>query len=254
MLLRVVALPRWREHAVTAGWLAGLLVQVLVVLESYAQHTQRVTHLASPIRVLGFYFHNVALRAFGWRVSLRLVAFAGLNGATVIVCAILVAVFGLVLVTGSRQVRVFVAVALIMGFVQTVFAATLVRYVSGQHYSSNFEDGSRYSVMPIMAMTAAVVVAVGACLRRRAIAEGGDRIPLVRQSPWARTAVVALVCVLALGWVSDYRYVTQRSSWGYWKPVAERMLTACEHSTSGEITTWTWGPSTITIPCSRLRR
>ena len=254
VLLRVVALPRWREHAVTAGWLAGLLVQVLVVLESYAQHTQRVTHLASPIRVLGFYFHNVALRAFGWRVSLRLVAFAGLNGATVIVCAILVAVFGLVLVTGSRQVRVFVAVALIMGFVQTVFAATLVRYVSGQHYSSNFEDGSRYSVMPIMAMTAAVVVAVGACLRRRAIAEGGDRIPLVRQSPWARTAVVALVCVLALGWVSDYRYVTQRSSWGYWKPVAERMLTACEHSTSGEITTWTWGPSTITIPCSRLRR
>ena len=47
VLLRVVALPRWREHAVTAGWLAGLLVQVPVVLESYAQHTQRVTHLAS---------------------------------------------------------------------------------------------------------------------------------------------------------------------------------------------------------------
>ena len=39
VLLRVVALPRWREHAVTAGWLAGLLVQVPVVLESYAQHT-----------------------------------------------------------------------------------------------------------------------------------------------------------------------------------------------------------------------
>ena len=43
VLLRVVALPRWREQAVTAGWLAGLLVQVPVVLESYAQHTQRVT-------------------------------------------------------------------------------------------------------------------------------------------------------------------------------------------------------------------
>ena len=36
--------------------------------------------------------------------------------------------------------------------------------------------------------------------------------------------------------------------------MAERMLTACEHSTSGEITTWTWGQGTITIPCSRLRR
>jgi hypothetical protein len=254
VLLRVVALPRWREHAVTAGWLAGLLVQVPIVLESYAQHTQRVTRLASPIRALGFYFHNVALRAFGWRVSVRLVEITGLNGATLIVCAMLLAMFGLALVTGSQQVRVFVAVALIMGFVQTVFAATVVRYVSGQHYSYNFEDGSRYSVMPIMAMTAAAMVAGDACLRRQAIARGGDRIPLVRQSPWALTAIAALACVLALGWLSDYRYVTQRTSWGYWKPVAERMLTACEDSTSREITTWTWGHSTITIPCSRLLR
>ena len=254
VLLRVVALPRWREHAVTAGWLAGLLVQVPVVLESYAQHTQRVTSLARPVQALGFYFHNVALRAFGWRLSVRLVEVAGLNGATVIACAILVAVFGWALVTGSRQVRVFVAVALIMGFVQTVFAATLVRYVIGQHYSYNFEGGSRYSTMPIMAMTAAAVVAVDAYLRRQASDGGGDRIPLVRQSPWALTAVAALACVLALGWLSDYRYVTERTSWGYWKPVAERMLTACEDSTTGEITTWTWGHSTITIPCSRLRR
>ena len=254
VLLRVVALPRWREHAVTAGWLAGLLVQVPIVLESYAQHTQRVTRLATPIRALGFYFHNVALRAFGWRVSLRLVEITGLNGATLIVCAILAALFGWALVTGSRQVRVFAAVALIMGFVQTVFAATVVRYVSGQHYTYNFEDGSRYSVMPIMAMTAAAVVAVDACRRRPVIAGGGDRIPLVRQSPWALAAIAALACVLALGWLSDYRYVTQRTSWGYWKPVAEGMLTACKDGTTGEITTWTWGHRTITIPCSRLRR
>jgi hypothetical protein len=254
VLLRVVALPRWREHAVTAGWLAGLLVQVPVVLESYAQHTQRVTHLAGPVRTLGFYFHNVALRAFGWRVSLRLVEIAGLNGATVIVCAILVAVFGWALVTGSRQVRVFVAIALIMGFVQTVFAATVVPYVIRQPYSYDFEGGSRYSTMPIMAMTAAAVVAVDACLRRRAIAEGGDRIPLVRQSPGALAAVAALALVLALGWLSDYRYVTGHNFWGHWKPVAERMLAACEHSTSGEITTWTWYHKRITIPCTRLRR
>ena len=254
VLLRVVALPRWREHAVTVGWLAGLLVQVPVVLDSYAQHTQRVTHLARPVQALGFYFHNVALRAFGWRVSLRLVEIAGLNGATVIVCAILVTLFGLALVTGSRQVRVFVAVALIMGFVQTVFAATVVPYVIYQHYSFDFEGGSRYSVMPIMAMTAAAVVAVDAYLHRQANAEGGDRIPFVRQSPRALIAVAALALVLALGWLSDYRYVTGHNFWGHWKPSAERMLAACEHSTSGEITTWTWYHKTITIPCSRLRR
>lgn len=254
VLLRVVALPRWREHAVTAGWLAGLLVQVPVVLESYAQHTQRVTGLARPVRAVGFYFHNVALRAFGWRVSQRLVELVGLNPATAIVCAILVVGFGLALVTGSRQVRVFVAVALIMGFVQTVFAAFLSPYVIHQPYRYDFEGGSRYSTMPIMAMTAAAVVAVDAYLRRQAMAEGGEPIPLVRQSPRVVAVVAALACVLALGWLSDYRYVTEHSTWGYWLPSAERMLRACERSTTGEITTWTWNRGRITISCSQLRR
>jgi hypothetical protein len=254
VLLRVVALPRWREQAVTAGWLAGLLVQAPVVVDSYARHTQRLRHLARPVHALGFYFHNVVLRAFGWRVSVRLIEVAGLNGATVIACAALVAVFGWAVVTGTRQVRVFVAVALIMGFVQAIVAAIVVRYVIDQHYSLNFEGGSRYSAMPIMAMTAAVVVAVDAYLGRQASTEARDRIWLLRRSPRALTAVAVLACVLALGWLPDYRYATGRTSpWGYWQPVAHRMLTACEQSTSGHIKTWTWG-GTITIPCSRLHR
>ena len=123
-----------------------------------------------------------------------------------------------------------------------------------QQYLYDFEGGSRYSIMPIMAMAAAAVVAVDPYLRRRAIHGGGDRIPLLRRSPRALTAVAALACVLALSWLPDYRYASARTSpWGYWQPVAQRMLTACEHSTSGQITTWTWG-GTITIPCSRLRR
>jgi len=239
---------------VTVGWLAGLLVQVPVVLESYAQHTQRVTGLASPVQAIGFYFHNVALRAFGWRVSQRLVDIVGLNGATVIVCAILAVGFGWALVTGSRQVRVFVAVALIMGFVEAVLAALLSPYVIHQRYLYDFEGGSRYSTMPIMAMTAAAVVAVDAYLRRQAMAEGGEPIPLVRQSPRVVAVVAALACVLALGWLSDYRYVTEHSTWGYWLPSAERMLRACERSTTGEITTWTWNRGRITISCSQLRR
>jgi hypothetical protein len=253
VLARVVALPRWREQAVTAGWLAGLLVQVPVVAESYAQHTQRVTRLARPVRALGFYFHNVALRAFGWRVSLRLIEIAGLTGATVIVCVMLAAAFGCVLVTGSRPVQVFVAVALITGFVQTVAAATLVRYVTLQPYAYDFEGGSRYSTMPIMTMTAAAVIAVDACLRRHASTGGGSNL-FLRRSPGALAAVAVLACVLTLGWLPDYRYLAGHNWWGYWRPVAERMLTACQHSTSGQITTWTWYHRTITIPCSQLRR
>jgi hypothetical protein len=32
------------------------------------------------------------------------------------------------------------------------------------------------------------------------------------------------------------------------------MLRACERSTTGEITTWTWNRGRITISCSQLRR
>ncbi|MGH3174625.1 MAG: hypothetical protein ACRDPF_12290, partial [Streptosporangiaceae bacterium] len=110
-----------------------------------------------------------------------------------------------------------------------------------------------YAAMPVMAMTAAAVVAVDARLRR-ASAGGGGGNALIRGSPRAFAAAAVLVCVLASGWVLDYRYVTQRMFWGHWQPVAERMLTACEHSTTGTITTWTWGHTTITIPCSRLHR
>ena len=254
VLLRLVALPRWREHAVTAGWLAGLLVQAPVVLESYARHIQRLRGLAKPIQSLGFYFHHVALRALGWRVSVRLVQVAGLNGATVIVCAILVAGLCWALVTGTRQSRVFAAVALITGFVQSVAAATVVPMVIRQQYHADFEGGSRYAAMPIMAMTAVAVVAVDAHLRRQASAEDGDGNALIRASPRALAAAAVLACVLALSWVLDYRYVTERMFWGHWPPIAERMLTACEHSTSGTITTWTWDHTTITLPCSRLRR
>jgi hypothetical protein len=259
VLLRLIALPRWREHAVTAGWLAGLLVQVPVVLQSYSQHTQRLKNLATAGQALGFYFHNVALRALGWRVSLRLVQVASLNGATVIVCVILAVVFGWALVTGSRPSRVFVAVALVMGLAEAVFAATVVPWVITQQYFPDFEGGSRYSAMPIMAMMAAATVAVDTYLRRPASgrvpgAADGSRIPLARQRPRAIVAVVTLVGLLLVGWISDYRYVTERITWGRWEPKAEQLLAECERSSTGTITTWAWGRGTITIPCSRLRQ
>jgi hypothetical protein len=78
-------------------------------------------------------------------------------------------VFRWSLVTGGRRVRVFAA-ALIMGLVQTIFAATVVPYVIHQHYAYYFEGGSRYSTEPITAMTAAAVISVDAQLRRQAIA------------------------------------------------------------------------------------
>jgi hypothetical protein len=38
LVIRVIALPRWREHAVTIGFLLGLLVQIPAILSDYARH------------------------------------------------------------------------------------------------------------------------------------------------------------------------------------------------------------------------
>jgi hypothetical protein len=109
----------------------------------------------------------------------------------------------------------------------------VVPYVVHQYPLFDFEGGSRYSAMPIMAMTAAAAVAA-------------DR------APRAFAAAAALAGVLAIGWVTDYRYVTERMAWGRWAPEAHHMLALCEHSPTGQITRWTWGGGTIDLPCSRL--
>jgi hypothetical protein len=164
---------------------------------------------------------------------------AAVNGATVIVCAILAAGLCWALVTGTRHSRVFIAVALIMGFVEAVFAATVVAAVTAEPYFFDYEGGSRYSTMPIMGITAAAVVAVDAYWRRQA----GGELAEVEVPRGERAGRI------------PHRYAaTERMAWGHWQPKAERLLTACEHSTSEEITTWAWGKGTITVPCSRLRR
>jgi len=254
VLLRIIALPRWREQAVTAGWLAGLLVQVPVVLESYAQHTQRIQKLGTPSQIAGYYVHGVLLRALGRQVSLRLTEAVGFNGATVIVCAIVVAGLAWVVIAGNRQVRVFAAFAVLMGLAEVILAEVVA---PARIVSTTVIYTGRYTTLPIIALTVTGVVAVDAYLQRQARggreqgAEDSARMPFIRLTPRGLTALAILLCLLAVGWIPDYRYA--RGSWGYWKPKAEQLLTACDHSTSGEITTPAWKDKPITIPCDNLR-
>ncbi len=66
LVLRLVALPRIREHAVTAGLAAGLLLQVPVIDSA---SNSRVNQLASPGGVIGFVTHDVVLPALGWHLD-----------------------------------------------------------------------------------------------------------------------------------------------------------------------------------------
>jgi hypothetical protein len=263
LAIRLFVLPRVREHAVTAGWLAGLLAQVPIILRSYANHQQRLGTLAPLGQTVSYYFHTVVLRALGWHLSWRLESIAGQTGATVIVGVFLVMILGWGMITQGSQVRLFTVSAVLTGFVYTVLAAAITGYVVGETPfvgPVSFEPASRYSVVPIFLLDAAGIVTIDAFIRRWPAARpavlwpGGPRLRPGAPRPQAFLAVAALACVLAFGWVTDYRYPTQRTSDGPWTPVAVSLLDTCQHSATGKITLWAWGGDKVTVPCSRLRR
>jgi len=253
LAIRLFVLPRLREHAVTIGWAAGLAVQVPVIADSYANHSQRLGAALAPLgQVVAYYFHTVVLRALGWHLSWHLQSIAGQNGATLIIGAFLVIVLGWAAITLGPQVRLFAVTAVLFGFVLMVVSTAITSYLVKHPpvlSPVSFEGGSRYTVTPILALVAAMIIAVDACLRRGVTATWAS---LDTMRPRAVGAVAALALVLGVGWVTDFRYVTQRTTDGPWRPVAERLLTRCERSTTGTITVYAWYDSHAVVACSRL--
>jgi hypothetical protein len=172
VVARLIALPRVREHAVTAGWLAGCLVQVPYFLHSQSSSSARVSHLATPGQALAFYGHDVLLPAFGWHVSWVLRHWWDRNYALLLVGGILAVALAVVLVTGIARVRVFTVTALIFGFFFTTFAATITWWVTTDKVVPTNEPGARYTCLPILLITAAAIVAVDARLPDRAPLHG----------------------------------------------------------------------------------
>ena len=242
LLARVIALPRLREHAVTAGWAAGCLLQVPYVVSNLGSAQSRAAHPAAPGPVLAFYGHEVVLPALGWHLAWRLHDFAGRNGATLIIGAILVAFFGWALLTQRGQARVFVVAALITGFLATAFGATLKPGVTTSPVAVNFESGSRYTALPIFLIEAAIVVVVGSF-----ICHSQHKLRTV-------AAVAALVGVLSVGWVTDFRYQGWRGSTVNWPPTATAWLHACQHAADGIIREPNQARVRTALPCASLRR
>lgn len=142
-------------------------------------------------------------------------------------------------------------IAVLFGFVLMVASTEITSYlVKFPPVLSpvSFEGGSRYTVTPILALVAAMIIAVDTYLRRRVTAP----VRLDTLQPRAVCAVGVLALVLAVGWVTDFRYVTQRTTDGPWRPKAEAMLTRCEHSSTGTITVSAWYDSHAVVSCSRL--
>lgn len=241
LLARAIALPRLREHAVTAGWAAGCALQLPYVLFNLAGRHSRAGHTASPGHALAFYGHGVVLPALGWHLAWRLQSVAGRNGATAIIGAILAAVFAWALITQRGHARVFVAAALITGFAFATFSATLTGRVTTWPVTERYEAGSRYTTLPIFLIEAAAIVAVDSFIRHRQL------------TMRTAAAVMALAGVLSVGWVTDFRYQGNRSNADYWPPAAT-VWHACQHKPGGFVYERVKGTGRAKIPCASLHR
>ena len=243
LLARVIALPRLREHAVTAGWAAGCLLQVPYVVSNLGSAQSRAAHPASPGPVLAFYGHEVVLPALGWHLAWWLQSAAGRNGATLIIGGILAVFFLWALITQRGRPRVFVVAALLTGLLFAAFGAIISSNLPGLPVTEDIEHGSRYTTLPIFLIDAAAIVAVDSFIRHRQL-----RLQTV-------AAVTALVGVLSVGWITDFRYNGFRSDDATnWPPVAAAWLHACQHTPNGIIHEQAGSTVLKPIPCARLRR
>jgi hypothetical protein len=240
--VRVVALPRLREQAVSAGWLAGCLVQLPYVLTSTSTSSSRLAHLATPGQTASFYGHDVLLPAFGWHLSWLLRHWVGRNYGVLIVGGLVAIAAAVTLVTGSRRVRVFVVAALGFGFVFAAFAATVTWWVTVNPVKFDFEPGARYTGLPILLITAAAVVAIDDKLRSLSMRSAG-----------ALAAVLATTAVLCVGWIPDFRYVSHRTEAPAWAPTLSQWRQTCQHQDAIQYRDGYAGNAIMVIPCSRIR-
>jgi hypothetical protein len=243
---RAIVVPRrLREHAATAGWALGCLLQVLVILTSHQSRLR--PH--DPLNAVLYYVHEVLLPALGWHLSWHLRDIAGLTGATVLAGGLLFIVLASVVATQARPCKVFVVTAVATGLVFTAITSGFAWGGPGQPVTVRVEHGARYSTVPILLLDAALIVAADAYARRW------------WPRPRAIAAVVALIAVLAAGWATDFRYPVRRFAGpaSAWKHTANSWLRYCEQTPAGTITVtfhdwWGTAPLATTFSCSSLRR
>ena len=113
---------RLREHAATAGWALGSVLQVAVIVTS---HLSRLIP-RDPVNAPLFYAHDVLLLpALGWHFSWDLRDTVGLRGATAIMGGFILVVLAWVVVTQPGRCRVFVVTAVATGLVFSLVTSAI---------------------------------------------------------------------------------------------------------------------------------
>ena len=247
LVARLYALRRPREHAVTAGWLVGCLVQATFVVPLALHGHSRLKHnLTPPGQSLAFYGHAVLAPSLGWHTSWWLRSFAGANGAAAIAAVILAVSFGLILIT-QPGARLFVVTAVAVGFIFSVISISINPAPAIDLMLPTDVLGTRYTIMADFLIVSALIVGADHALRSRA----HDRR---RQGAGLKsvTAVTALVVFLAATWAVDFRYTGLRTTTAWsWAPIAAKWERDCAHSRTGEITETVY-KRPWTFPCRNI--
>jgi hypothetical protein len=263
LAIRVYSLRRIRDHGVTAGWVAGCLVQLQFVISAVLSGQSRLMGNGGPNlgrnnrlgNSITFYLHDVVLRWIGWHLSWRLESLTTTDWATLIAGVALAAVLG-VLIATQPGARPFTVVALLTGLVFIMFSIYLDPWDAVFPVTPKNEVAARYTALPILLIEAALIIGLDHALRgrrdpgqQRAI---GQWHPVMALRP--ALAAVALAAFLAGNWVADFRYNGIRSGAAahQWAPVAADWKRECKVSRTGEITVSMAGHK-YTIPCDRLR-
>ena len=229
LIARLYVLRRPREHAVSAGWLAGCLVQATFVISGVLHgHSRLYLKHATLRESLAFYGHVVLLPSLGWHTSWWLRSFAGANGAAAIAAVVLAVSFGLILVT-QPGARLFVVTAVAFGFIFTVISVGINRGPALNPMLPTQVLGTRYTIMADFLIVSALIVGADHALRSRA----HDR-----RRRWAGlksvTAVTALVVFLVATWAVDFRYTGLRTTTAWFSGADSGQVERdCAHSRTG---------------------
>ena len=245
---RAIVVPRrLREQAATAGWAAGGLLQLAIIVTS---HVSRFVP-RNPFNAVLFYEHDVLLPELGWHFAWDLRHLLGLTGATMLAGGLIVVVLAAAVATQDRRCKVFVVTAVATGLLFTAVTSMIAWDGADRRVTPTLEHGARYSTLPILLLDAALIVAADAYARRW------------WPRPKAIAAVAALVAVLAAGWVTDFRYPVNHIAWrgSVWEHKADHWLRRCQHNPPGTISIHfhnRWGTTKANLKtrfaCSSLRR
>jgi hypothetical protein len=102
------------------------------------------------------------------------------------------------------------------------------------------EPGARYTCLPILLITAILIVAVDSKFMDQA-----------RWRPASVVAVAGLIAVLCVGWIPDFRYAAGRTMAPAWAPKLSRWLDTCQHADAIHYYD-SLNNTTSVIPCSRI--